>query len=245
MKTGLVLLALIALASALGSAIMPEVFFRTLLFKSMLFLITLNMLLCTLNRLIRFKWSSFKNTPNPLSNIRQMGILLLHIGIILVIVGAGVYLVLGQSVMLKLAEGETADTSKLFYVSKPFSIHLEKFKIEFNEDGSPSQYYSQVQISEGNETAEGNKMKANAAISVNHPLNYAGIKAYQQSYGNKVRIKVTDPTQKYTESSLSEGESIFIPGTEMTVKMYRYIPNFDPAYGMTFLYVTFNLNQLI
>jgi ResB protein required for cytochrome c biosynthesis len=228
MRTGLLLMALFALAASIGSTVMPDMFFRTILFKSLLALITLSMLSCTLNRLIRFKprLLMFSKHPHKSGSVKQIGILLLHIGIILIITGATVYLVSGQSVTLKLAEGETADISKLIPVGRPFSMRLNQFQIEYNDDGSPSQYYSQVQITEEDGT------KQNNSISVNHPLKYAGIKAYQESYGNRVRIRVTDPAQKDTENSLNEGESLPIPGTELAVKIYRYIPNFDPAYGM-------------
>jgi len=65
---------------------------------------------------------------------------------------------------------------------KPFLLKLDKFEIEFNPDGSPSQYYSYVSILEGNKETEKYR------ISVNHPLKYMGIKAYQQSFGHLVNV---------------------------------------------------------
>jgi len=224
MKTGLMLLALIALISALGSLVVPEVFFQTLLFRLLLFFLIVNMVLCTLRRVIVFNWRLLKT--RRLKFVREFGILLLHAGMILIIVGAGVFLVFGQSVMISLSQGESLDVSKEMKVNKPFSIYLDDFHIEYNNDGSASQYYSQVKV-----TVE-KEIKESAGISVNYPLDYQNIKAYQQSYGYKVRIKVTGPENKGTESLLDEEESLTIPGTDKMVKMYKYIPNYDPEYAM-------------
>ena len=46
----------------------------------------------------------------------------------------------------------------------------DDFRIEFNEDGSPSQYVSEVTILE-----QGQKVDQ-AVISVNYPLNYQGLR---------------------------------------------------------------------
>jgi cytochrome c biogenesis protein ResB len=86
MKTGLILLLLIALASALGSALLPDVFFNTVVFKGLLLLLFLNMILCTLNRLNRFK-SGFNKGTQRGGLFRQIGIILLHAGIVFILVG--------------------------------------------------------------------------------------------------------------------------------------------------------------
>ncbi|UWG96757.1 cytochrome c biogenesis protein ResB [Dehalobacter sp. DCM] len=225
MKTGLALLALIGLVSMLGSLIMPEVFYHSPLFKILLALITLNLFFCTINRIIRLK-NLFKNKLNFLERVRQIGTLLLHIGIILIVVGGGVYLHYGQSVLSKLSEGETTDVSKLIKVNKPFSIQLEQFRIEYNNDGSASQFDSKVRI------VEGDKKQENIWISVNHPFVYEKVKVYQESFGNKISYKINGLSKTDIQGFLNEGDSLSIPETDKTVKLYRYVPNFDENYGM-------------
>ncbi len=222
MKTGLVLLALIALASVLGSLILPDVFFRSVIFNVLLTLLILNMLLCTAKRIVRFHWREY--TLNKIRFVRQLGILLLHWGIIMIFTGAAFYLEFGQSEILKLSEGETADISKLISAAKPFSIQLEQFLVTYNDNGSASQYYSNILILA--------VQKEKACISVNNPLVYGNVKAYQESYGNKVNITINDQGKKKVEHSLDEGQTFAVPGTEKTVKLFRYVPNFDENFGM-------------
>jgi len=221
MKTGLLLLVLIALVSALGSVVQPNVFFNTIVFKILLMLLLLNMTLCTINRLIWFKRVYFKG-----GHARQVGLLLLHAGIILILAGGTVYAYYGQSEQISITTGDTVDISKVLKTNKPFSILLDNFKIEFNDNGSPSQYYSNVTILEDGQN------KATESINVNHPLKYNGIKAYQQSFGYMVKAKHPSADGKEIETLLQEGNLIELPGTKRVVKIYRYFPNFDPSKGM-------------
>ena len=226
MKTGLLLLVLIALVSTLGSVVQPDVFFNTIVFKILLMLLLLNMTLCTINRLIWFKRVYFKGGHARQGWPRQVGLLLLHAGIILILAGGTVYAYCGQSEQISITTGDTVDISEILKTKKPFSILLNNFKIEFNDNGSPSQYYSNVTILEDGQN------KATESINVNHPLKYNGIKAYQQSFGYMVKAKHSSADGKEIETLLQEGNLIELPGTKRVVKLYRYFPNFDPSKGM-------------
>lgn len=221
MKTGLVLLVLIGLASALGSAVLPDVFFNTILFKILLLLLLLNMALCTINSMIWFKSRLVKG-----GQTRQAGILLLHAGIVLILAGGTVFAYYGQSGQISIVTGDTVDISKVMAVKTPFLLKLDDFKIEFNPDGSPSQYYSNVTVLEDGDT------KRKEVISVNYPLKYREIKAYQQSFGYLIKVKHNNDAGNEIEDLLAEGDSLEITGTKRVVKIYRYFPNFDPAGGM-------------
>lgn len=225
MKTGLVLLVVIGLASVLGSAVMPEVFFTTIWFQGMLSLLLLNMALCTINRIIRFRSQFHKMQIKP-GWPRQISIIALHAGIVLILWGGTIYAVWGQSSQVSILTGDTVDISKVMQVKTPVSLKLDEFKIEFNTDGTPSQYYSNVSILE-----EG-QVQSNASISVNHPLNYGEVKAYQQSFGYLVKVLHNNDSGSPVEELLQEGDFIKLPNTERRVKIYRYLPDFDPAAGM-------------
>lgn len=226
MKTGLVLLGLIGLASAVGSGLMPDTFFRTLPFKLLLLLLFLNMASCTINRLSGYLKKNSKGSRKNRSRLREFGILLLHTGIVLVLIGGTIYAYFGQSGEISLAEGDTVDMSSIIRTENPFLLRLNKFEIVYYPDGSPSQYYSYVSI------LDGSKETKRCRISVNHPLQHAGIKAYQQNFGYLVEVEGNNGRGEKVAKILKEGEFINIPDTERTVKVFRYIPNFDPKYGM-------------
>jgi len=95
-----------------------------------------------------------------------------------------------------------------------------------NENGSPSQYFSNVTI------LEDDRVIAKESISVNHPLKYRGIKAYQQSFGYLVKVKHTTSEGKEVETLSHEGDLIVLPGTKRVIKVYRYFSDFDPSKGM-------------
>lgn len=223
MKTGLVLLVLVGSAAAVGSAFLPDVFFNTWLFKLLLIILSVNMVLCTANRFILLK-SRLKKNRNKW--FREIGNLLLHAGIVFILAGLLVYAFYGQNGQIAIRTGDTVDVSQIIALKEPFSLRLDDFKVEYNEDGSPSQYNSYVTVLESGIT------KDDAVISVNHPLNYRGVKFYQQSYGYLIKTKYTNDTGSEVEELIKEGNFIKPAGTERTVKVFRYIPNFDPNHGM-------------
>lgn len=226
MKTGLILLGLVGLASAIGSAVMPVTFFRTLPFKLLLLLLFLNMASCTVNRLSGYLKRGSKCPGKKLLRVREFGILLLHAGVVLILTGGAIYTFLGQSTEVGLAEGEAIDISSIIRTENPFSLRLNKFEITYYADGSPSQFYSDVSI------IDGSKELKSYRISVNHPLGYAEVKAYQQSFGYLVEVEGTGTKGGKVAKTLEEGESLSMPDTNRTVKVFKYIPNFDPKYGM-------------
>ncbi|HHV34186.1 MAG TPA: cytochrome c biogenesis protein ResB [Syntrophomonadaceae bacterium] len=225
MKTGLTLLVLVGLASALGSAFLPDTFFDTLFFKLLLIFLLINMLLCTANRLIIFK-SGFQIKIKR-GWAKHIGGLLLHIGIVLILAGLIMNTYSGESGQIRIQTGDHVGVSNTITVKKPFSLQLDEFKMEFHEDGSPSQYYSYVTVLENDEAVE------RAVISVNHPLKHNGVKFYQQSYGHLIKAKHMDAAGNEVEDLINEGKFLTLQGTERLVKVYRYLPNFDPDQGMT------------
>jgi len=225
MKTGLIVLVLIGVASAIGSALLPRTFYQTPVFKLLLFLLLLNMFLCTSNR-IRLTVRLLLAAPTSKAWYRNLGILLLHLGIVLILIGGLMYSVYGQNERIHLSAGEHVDMQRVLDIEHPFTLQLDQFRIEFNEDGSPSQYVSEVTILE-----EGQEVNQ-VAISVNHPLNYMGVKAYQYSFGYMITAEYVAQNGEEMSDSFLEGTWLQPGGTERKVKIYKYIPNFDPAYGM-------------
>lgn len=225
MKTGLVLLFLIGITAAVGSSVFPGNFYQIPVFKLLLMLLLVNMILCTFNR-IKLTFRVLLKRFGRRVWYRQLGIFTLHLGIILVLVGGLIYSVSGQNDRIHLLAGDRVDIAKVLDIRHPFTLQLDEFRIEFNEDGSPSQYISEVTVLENGQVTD------QIAISVNHPLNYQGVKAYQTSFGYLVKAAYIAENGENKEGRFFEGEWLDPDGTNRRVRIYKYIPNFNPAYGM-------------
>lgn len=225
MKIGLILLGIIGLASALGSGIKPDTFFYTLPFRLLLLLLFINMAFCTINQISKFIKVIRKNRANKQFRLRQFSLLILHLGIVLILLGGTINAYQGESRQIRMMAGDVIDTADIIPTNNPFSIKLNEYKIEFYEDGSPSQYISDVDIIDKKLGTQ------NYLISVNHPLNHEGIKAYQHSYGHMLKTEIDDNQAIHTDL-LAEGQHIHFDGSNRIVRIFKYIPNFDARYGM-------------
>ena len=226
MRTGIILLAMIGLISAIASTFLTESFFQSSIFKYSLILLLVNMTLCTINQSTRYVKYRPKEEKTKQSPFRQVGVLILHAGVVLILIGGTVNSFNGQTMQIRLFEGDEFDIASAFHHPEPFTIKLDEFKIEFNEDGSPAQYYSHVSLIEGDSVVKP------YSISVNYPLNYRGIKAYQQSYGHLVGVQGGSNTGWENERILRERDIFEIEDTDIAVMVFKYIPHYDPQYGM-------------
>ncbi len=226
MNAGLILLALIGIAAAIGSSLWPEVFFKTIYFRLLLLLFLVNMALCTFNSIRRFVKHKKRILHNKRQMLRSICLVMLHSGIVLIIVGAGLNSWLGHSVQLSILQDDTVEMNRVIPLNTPFQLKLLDFKITFNEDGSPAQYYSTLQVSSPDQN------DFQQTISVNHPLTFAGVKFYQNSFGYLLNADVEDGGTATTEKQLQDGDIVNFSATPRTVKVFKYIPHFDPALGM-------------
>ncbi len=223
MKTGVILLALLAVFSAVGSSLLPDRFYHLMLFNTLIGMLFLNLGLCTFNRCLRVRKLLGKQT-DIIRQFRQWGLLILHSGLILILIGGMINSWTGHSGTVKLIEGERALINR-DKDGEELNLFLEAFEIELYENNMPSQYLSRVSL------YKGDRLEQQATISVNHPLKYEGIKVYQQSYGSMVDVTVEGQGQ--IDSYVAhEGQLLEIPGSRGQVKVFKYIPDFDPAYGM-------------
>ena len=226
MQTGLILLGLIGLVAAIGSIVLPEYYFRTSLFKLLLLLLFLNMALCTIKQAVNYVSRMLNGNRRNSFWFKRAGTTLLHFGIVLVLMGGGINAYYGQNAQISILEGDRVDISRVLQIKQPVYLHLNKFSIDFNRDGTPAQYYSSLDVS-GND-----KKTKKTNVSVNHPLNYQGIKAYQESFGNLIKVEQNFGDGKSTKALYAEEDIFNVSGSNLQVKVYKYIPNFDPNYGM-------------
>jgi len=226
MKFGLILLAVIGLMSAIGSGISPDYFYQTVIFQVLLVLLLLNMAACSFNQLSKLVGSRSQLLKNKSRSLRQAGMLALHAGVVLILIGGAVYAFQGQNEQIRIEQGQAVDIAQVIPNAEPFSIKLEDFAIEFNDDGSPAQYCSSVSLLEEGDVKEQHR------ISVNNPLEYGGIKAYQSGFGYLVKLQEETSSGGQEQITLGESEHQEIKGTDKALRIYKYIPDYDPQYGM-------------
>lgn len=226
MPTGLVILTLLGIIAGVGSVVLPEFYFHTPLFKALLLLLFLNMALCSFKQIKKYLADSRKGFTVKRSRFKQTGVVLLHLGIVLVLIGGAVNTYIGQSARISILEGDTVELSGLIKAPTPLELQLDQFIIEFNPDGTPAQYYSSLNLWQ-----DGQQL-GSYRISVNHPLNYQGMKAYQESFGHLIQIEGDFEGSGKISRLFEEGDLLSIPGSDLQVKIYKYIPNFDLDLGM-------------
>ena len=107
--------------------------------------------------------------------IGRLGPILIHLGMILLMIGATYGSLNGQTIEKFLAPGRSIDLLDKNN-EKKLTIELQKFKIERDPKGIAEQYRSIVQIIDPN----GNNQEKE--ISVNYPLRYQGLTLYQADW---------------------------------------------------------------
>jgi len=107
--------------------------------------------------------------------IGRLGPILIHLGMIILMIGATYGSLNGQTIEKFLAPGRSIDLLDK-NKEKKLTIELEKFKIERDPQGRAEQYRSIVNVIDPNGN---NKEKE---ISVNYPLRYQGLTLYQADW---------------------------------------------------------------
>ena len=107
--------------------------------------------------------------------IGRLGPILIHIGMILLMVGATYGSLNGQTIERFMVPGRSIDLLNRNQ-EKGLTIQLQKFQIERDSQGRAEQYRSKVNIIEPNGNIETKE------ISVNYPLRYKGLTLYQADW---------------------------------------------------------------
>ena len=107
--------------------------------------------------------------------VGRVGPILIHLGMILLMVGATYGSLNGQTIEKFLAPGRSIDLLDK-NKEKGLTIELQKFQIERDPQGRAEQYRSIVNVIETNGNIDTKE------ISVNHPLRYKGLTLYQAEW---------------------------------------------------------------
>jgi len=163
-------------------------------------------------------------------NWARRGVLVAHIGFVIIAAGTTLYWARGFSGEAAVATGDT--------VTIPHTqarLRLDRFNYTISpiltKSGmvyQPVDYVSHVTVT----GADG--VPRTEVLRVNHPIDVDGTLYYQASYGFAMRLRVTHNgavVPSLSDRVLAEGESIDIPGTRESVTYDRFIPTVDRGTG--------------
>ena len=113
----------------------------------------------------------------------KLGTYPFHLALIMILIGGIVGAKYGfRDTSFIIPDGSTRDIGH----GTGLSVQLQHFSDVYRQDGSPSEYKSDLVLYDN-----GTQVKT-GSITVNHPMTYKSVVIYQSSFGQAVSLKVTD-----------------------------------------------------
>ena len=155
--------------------------------------------------------------------IGRLGPVISHISIFLILIGAALSSSIGFRDFLPIFEGVPVNVTE-----GNFTIVLDKFWIDFYENGVVKDYFSRLSIIDNGKTA------LTKTIQVNDPLQYKGLWFYQSSYGtawdraDKVFMRIIDREngKVLADTTLDFRKEKEIPGTDLRLTASNFIGHY-------------------
>ena len=188
----------------------------------------------------RFRSVEIKNSPNgdfcygEKGRYSYFGVYLVHLSVLIILIGGIIGSLFGFEAYVNIAEGDTVDTVALRKRMIPkklgFSVHCEKFTVEFYENGAAKEFRSDLRFLTGDKVAE------KASLLVNHPITYRGITFYQSSYDTipgKVHLKITKEGSKRETLAMDmeQGKPVSLPGSSAQFEVLEVDENLKGVMG--------------
>lgn len=158
-------------------------------------------------------------------SVSRIGFIVTHIAVLLVLIAGVINGKLAYRIDKPLSIGETLDVSKI-EPSAHFSIKVDDFVIETNEEGKVRAYKTTLTV------IENGKNILTKVVGVNHPLIYRGVGFYQASYGEEpdrireARIYLTENGSFSASIDVPFHETRSVPGTDLEIRVADYVPHF-------------------
>ncbi|MDP9019141.1 MAG: cytochrome c biogenesis protein ResB [Candidatus Eremiobacteraeota bacterium] len=164
-------------------------------------------------------------------NWARRGVLVAHIGFVIIAAGTSVYWARGFSGDAAVLEGQTI---AIPHTDTAITLHDFKYRIEpiATKSGivyQPVDYLSNVTVSGKNVPSH------DATIRVNHPIDIDGTLFYQSSYGFGMRFAVMHdgkPVPDLSNLILKEGEALTLPQSSRQIQYSQFVGTIDRASGM-------------
>ncbi|OGS35880.1 MAG: hypothetical protein A2293_01105 [Elusimicrobia bacterium RIFOXYB2_FULL_49_7] len=152
---------------SLAGIIKPQIFF-TLSFNFLLGLLVLNLLCCLFTKIFR----TLKTVRVGKGVFYKTGSLLLHVGVVVLMGGAGMTRLRSTTEHVELFAGEHALIKGTGWI-----VRVDDFRVVRNEAGDVKDYITQAVL------LENGRVLKRHAIEVNSPLVYQDYHVYQNQYG--------------------------------------------------------------
>lgn len=164
-------------------------------------------------------------------NWARRGVLVAHIGFVIIAAGTTLYWARGFSGNIALLTGQTAEVQKTHAVIRldSFAYKIAPIMTKSGMVYQPIDYVSHVTVT-GNDG-----IPRRMTVRVNHPIDVDGTLYYQATYGFGVRFLVERNGERVSALSnrtLLEGDSLEIPQTGRSVLYERFAPTIDRQTGM-------------
>ena len=181
-------------------------YFRSLLFLAPVSLFFVNLSVCSIDRLINRERRKAR---------RRHGPDLIHIGLLLLIIGAIFSVFTRREGMVYMGEGDE------IRLPGEYTLRLLDYQYEEYENGRPKDWISTVEVSR-----DGEVLIASFSIEVNKPLKIGGINVYQTSFAREDRATLRDA--EGTSSPIASGEGfewegavVIFQGIEGTIAVFE------------------------
>jgi len=160
-----------------------------------------------------------------------MGVYLVHLSIIIILLGGIIGSIWGFEGYMNILEGEKKNvlrlTRKMKIIRLPFFVKLNKFRVEYYQNGVPKEYESELLFIQDHKQVK-------KRLRVNHPVTFEGITFYQASYGvsvgNRAYIKIINTVLNKTyEIELFIGKPYKIPDSKVIITILDIKEDFAKA----------------
>jgi len=164
-------------------------------------------------------------------NWARRGVLVAHIGFVIIAAGTTLYWARGFSGDTAVVTGQSVqipETKAILHLNN-FAYTITPVLTKGGMVYQPTDYVSHV-------TVTGNDGVPKAmTVRVNHPIDVDHTLYYQATYGFAMRFHVTHEGKdvpSFSQRVVLEGDNFDIPGTRLTVTYDRFVPTVDRASGM-------------
>lgn len=163
------------------------------------------------------------------NNWARRGVLVAHIGFVIIALGTTIYWAKGYSGQFAVLSGQTATIPEngAKIALQRFGYRIDPIRTKAGLVYQPIDYVSHATVTGRDGVPH------EAVIRVNHPYDVDGTLVYQSTYGFAIDFRLTQNgrTVDIGNTVLKEGEGFAIPGTGRAIQYQRFVGTIDRATG--------------